>query len=305
MPHLGLNAYFWGDREQDRLVVDCLAPLQDQLRRDALLERFWFDRFDARGPHVLAVFTVPESAVELARERIAAAVGSYIREHPSLAGLSADEVAKRHSECRGKILAVADREPGMAANNTWVLFEHAPGSYPFHLTRGLAAEEEIWRQADEVTRWAVRRIGESSAKPLAAAVSWAVEVDRNLRSPADGAESWRLHATTLLLPLRERLEADEAGTLSLLPSWIGERNGAAFSRLWSNPGVLEPETRAAVRRLVEIAYGLPGGPSGPRWRLLREMSHCTLKQLGLPVALHIPLVLFAWNHDLREASALR
>jgi hypothetical protein len=302
MPHLGLNAYFWGDREQDRLLVECLQPLADRLRRDALLERFWFDRFDARGPHLLAVFTLPDRAIEPARERIAADVGTYLRDHPSLAALTSEEIAKRHSECRGKILAVADREPGIAANNTWVLFDHAPDHYPFHLTRGLAAEEALWRQGDTVTRWALRQIAAPSAKPLVAAISWATTLDHHLRSPADGAEYWRLHATTLLMTLRERLTADESEVLNLLPSWIGERNRTTFSRLWT-VSAMEPETEAAVRNLVEIAYGLRGGPDGPRWRLLREMTHCTLKQLGIPVALHIPLVLFAWNHNLQATFA--
>lgn len=303
MTHLGLNVYFWGSREQDRLLGECLGPLAGRLREQGRLEWFWFDRFDARGPHVFALFTVPPGEARDAARQIEEGVAEYLRLSPSPKSPPREDLERWHAECRGKAQSPADREPGIAANNTWLLFEHDPRDYPLWLTRGLAEEAELWSSVDELARWSIEQIARSpGSPPIGSAARWAAELDRALRPSGTGSASWRYHATTLLLPLKERLATEEAAVLEALPAWIGEKNLAAFSRVWERVEGGAEDITPGARRIAEIANSLPAGPEGPRCRLLRETAHWVFKQLGLPVLLHIPLVLFAWSRNLGTPS---
>ena len=62
MSYLGLVAYCWGQEQQDRLLTECLKPAMEEWRSSGLTRRFWFDRFDARGPHVLGLLTTTPEA---------------------------------------------------------------------------------------------------------------------------------------------------------------------------------------------------------------------------------------------------
>jgi hypothetical protein len=50
-----------------------------------------------------------------------------------------------------------------------------------------------------------------------------------------------------------------------------------------------------MQRLVDIALAVK--PPDGRFTVLREVVHCTWKQLGIPVHLEIPVVLFAWGRS--------
>ena len=300
MTHLGLNVYFWGFREQDRLLVECLGPLAERLRGQGRLDWLWFDRFDARGPHVFALFTVPQAEAEGAARQIRESVAEYLGRFPSLKSPAREDLEKWHAECRGKAQSPADREPEIADNNTWLLFEQDPHDYPLWLPRGLPDPAALWEVVDALAQWSIEQLARSQGTtPIGPAARWAAELDRALRTSGVGAEFWRHHATTLLLPLKERLETDEAEVLSTLPAWIGEKNQAAFSRVWEKVADGAPDITPGANRIAEIAVSLPGEA---RSRLLRETAHWVFKQLGLPVLLHIPLVLFAWSRNLDPAQ---
>ena len=297
MVHLALHVYFWGDAETTRLLTDCLGPAARALRDDGVLERFWFTVFDARGPHVLALFGAAPADAEQVRRRLAARLDAYLGEHPSTAPLSAEEVERRHAECRGKQLSVIDAEPGMAPNNSYRMAAHPPDGYPFASGAGVAAADELWRLVQDVALWAIdqRRAGTATG----AAVRWMAWMDRALaEAGADPAELWRYHAQTLLPPLAERLRDDEAGVLASLPGAVGERNRAAFGRVWDDPS--PPD---GPRRLAQIALADDGRTAEQKRQLVREINHCTLAQLGQPVRHHVPLILYAWQRSLQPQPA--
>lgn len=297
MTHLALHVYFWGDPETSRLLTDCLGPAARELRDEGLLERFWFTVFDTRGPHVVAVLSTPEGGADRVRSRMAAHLDRYLAEHPSTAPLTAEEMERRHEQCRGKRLSVIDAEPGFAPNNSYQMAEHPADGYPFWLGAEVAAQDALWGTVQDVAFWAIEQ--RRARASTAGAVRWIAAVDRALlRAGEDPAECWRHHAQTLLVHLKDRLEADEAQVLATLPTVVGERNRAVFGRLWD-----EPPRDSLADGLVEIALADDGRTPAQKRMLLRDLNHCTLAQLGQPVLHHVPLILYAWQRNLQPQPA--
>jgi hypothetical protein len=298
MLHVGINVYFQGDAEQRRLLLDGVRAWALAARAGGLSDAFWFCSFDARGPHVFAIFATTaekrEALLALLEERASA----FLRESPSTAALPDEEVLRRHEECRGKALCSADEEEGIAENNTFRLFDHAPDRYPLWVASGLADPAAYWREVDRIAFWALERREEGSG--TAAAVRWLAAVDRaldRLGVPAD--EYWRRHASTLIPALAERLQSEEDEVLASLPGAVGERNLRAFESLWGE----SPAHDALAGPAVEMLLGDAGRSQARRLGLLRELNHNVLSQLGQPVRAHIPLVLFAWQRKLSGSPA--
>jgi hypothetical protein len=292
--HLGANVYTWGEDAQDRLLVDCLGTAADELRSRGLLELFWYDRFDARGPHLFALFTVPTHAAESARALLADRIEDHLRKFPSTLFLSREEVETRHAECRGKALAAVDRQPGLVENNTYCLFEQPPHGYPFRVSQGLAGEAELWGFWDDLVHWVLQQIrNRPENSHSGTAVRWFAQLDQAVASTGEATSFWRYYATTLLPPLTGRLATEEEEVLRALPTWVGDKNRKAFSRIWDS-SIRSLLLWPHFAQLVTLATREEGEAS-LRWNILREVVHCTLKQLGVPVSLHVPLVLFAWE----------
>lgn len=294
--HLGLVVYFWGRAEQIRLVVDHLAPAVRSLRRDELVQRFWFGRFDARGPHVFALFSSPARHLATLEARLSAGLDDYLVAAPSTVEIAPDELATLHAQCRGKVLCTADELPGMARNNSYRFFAHGDGDYPLQLGAGLEAQTQLWQQVDAATSWAVDRLGQGPT--TVSAVHWIAAVDRALRAcGVQPAAFWRYHAETLITTLSDRLKDDEAAVLAALPAAVGERNAAAFSRIWQDSSG-DDRARPPAHDLVELVLAEPGLDEPRRHALIREINHTTLAQLFQPVQAHVPLILYAWQRDL-------
>lgn len=294
MIHVAAVVYFWGESQQDRLLCECLGPLAAELRSEGSASRLWFDRYDARGPHVFVVLSVPEDAAAETFRRLEERIRTYLVDRPSSQELSREELEARHAGCRGRCQCEADRRPGLAENNSFCLFAHDPRGYPFRLSEGVAGEGELWDLIDHRSFQSIRELApQSQGTATAAGARWIAAVDRALRLAGRGAgEYWRYHAGTLLLPLEQRLAEGESEVLAALPGWIGERNRTVFSRLWEE--VERSDPWPGSRRLVTIATSENGRAPGRRWALLREIDHFILRQLGLPVRIHIPLILYAW-----------
>lgn len=291
MTALALNVYLWGKAAQNELLTGFVAPEIRALRDQGRVRRFWSTRFDSRGPHVMLVLTTPGSAREL-ESYLGGRLDAWLAGHPSTETLSPGELEKRHEECRGKELCAADREAGMAPDNSYRFAPHPAHGYPF---AGASGADEFWELASEHGLWLLDRLREGAGTALA--VRWIADVDGALRRlGADAAASWRYHATTLLRPLAERLRTEEPAVLAALPGSVGERNRQAFARVWDS-------ARAPVwgptERLVELALEADGGG----YRFLREINHCALKTLDQPVLLHVPLVLYAWQRNLPPPAA--
>lgn len=303
MIHLGLTIYVWGLEPQNRLLVDGLGPLVSELEADDRVARFWFDRYDARGMHLFVVLTVPESQEEAVRRIVAERLDDFLREHPSTVEMSRRELQKRHEECRGRLQCEADGYPGLAENNTWEMFRHPPDGMPFRLADSLEAplREELWDLLDELSLESIERLSSTpKRRTTAPGVAWIAGVDAALREQGIDPEGyWRFHASTLLLNLEQRLQEDEATILASLPRLIGEQNLETLGTFWERVS----DSRAiwpSLPRLTALAHEAARNRSDRPWLPLRAIDHAVLKQLGLLVPLHMPIVLYAWHRSLES-----
>lgn len=282
---LGLVVYRWGRRAQDGLLVDCLGPLAAELWHSGQVDRFWFDRYDARGPHLFAVFGAPTDRLERLTGRLGEALDRYLADNPSRETLTAERLERLHLQTRGRRQCEVDGWPGFGANDSWEIFAHPPYGYPFGLAE--PEESEIWRLAAELALWTIERIASRPEAPgIPEAVRWTVAVDRALRAAGvDPAAYWRHQASTLIAPD----DPGDGSLLDALPDALEPRHLENLARLW------EEVERASgfwpdLPRLVRAAQGKGESPA-----LLREIDHAALKQQGIPVAFHLPAVLFAWR----------
>jgi hypothetical protein len=236
-----------------------------------------------------------EAAAEIGR-RLADRLGGHLAAHPSSVVLTADQLARRHQEVRQKRQCEVDGRPGFGANNSFEVFEHPARGYPFSLGAGLPGEEEMWGLAADLSLWAIGRLEARPGSPaMAAALLWAASVDRELhRAGVRPADSWHHHARTLVPDLFGRMGPDETdAALAELSAEVGTKN-PAFARAWQEVAVTGP----VWPRLPDLVRLVGVGPTPPpSWSLLREINHTLLKQLGVPVALHLPLVLYAWRRS--------
>jgi hypothetical protein len=300
MRHLALNVYVWGDSEQERLLTDCLGPTARELWDAGRLRRFWVHRFDARGPHVTALLGAPAEHAEEVRRRVDTRLGRHLLRSPSTALLAPAELQERHDACRGSRLTSLDALPGFAENNSYAFADQPADAYPFGRVAGTAEAAEMERLLGEQTFWSVEqlRAGTAALGP----VRWVAALDRGIaRAGADPVGFWRAYASTLFPSLRERIAGGDAEVAAKLGARIGERNRAVFGRIWPGDGVDAP-TRARAERLAELALGLDARDPAHPWSFTRELTHAVLAQLGLPVMLRIPLILYAWLHDRPSAA---
>jgi hypothetical protein len=300
--YVGANIYCWDQEAQNRVLVDCVQPFVAELRQELGLTRFWFDRFDARGPHVVLLLTVPLGEDLLVAERLGSRLSSFLSAHPPSGKTSVEEAEKRHLSCKGLTLCEVDGEPGLAPENSYRLFTHSAWGYPFRLTRGLPEETAAaaWGLLDELGSWTVSRLAAGpSGSTVRMAVRWLASFEGLLREIHPQPEQyWRFHASTLLFGLPKQLEENEAGVREALRSAVSPGNEQAFSAIWdeeSRSGPCWPPLRELLRCVLAEA----DPPAASPWRLPREIVHWTLKQLCLYVASEIPLVLYAWRRNLR------
>jgi hypothetical protein len=299
--HVGTNVYCWDQEAQNRLLAECLGPLTEELRQDFGFTRFWFDRFDARGPHIVALFSVPLGADLIVAERLENRLLAYLAIHSRPGATLRKQVETRHESCLGMALCDVDSEPGIADENSYRIFWHSSWGYPYRLTRGLPPNvaAETWELIDELTRWTVAQIAMNPAEsPVRKAVLWLASFERLLREMHPDAESyWKFHASTLLFGIPQQLEKDERQVYAGLDSAIRPNNERVFSALWEEDRRSGP-CWPPLRDLIECVITQAEPPERSPWRLAREIVHWTLKQLCLYVASEIPLVLYAWRRNL-------
>ncbi len=293
--HLGVVAYVWGARHQDRLLLECLAPAVTELRRQGLARGFWFDRFDVRGPHLFALLSVPREAAPEISTRLAARIGEHLAAHPSTTEHSPEHLAQRHEASRQRRQCEPDGRTGFGANNSFEIFEHPARGYPFWLSAGLPGEDELWNLVADLTLWTV---GELAARPgtpaLEAAQRWVASVTTELRrAGTQPADYWLHHAPTLIPDLFAGMPPEQrAATLTELAAGVGAHHpGLAAAWREAEAGPVWP----GLPRIIGLVLAGSGG--GAPWPLLREIDHTVLKQLGVPAVLQIPPVLYAWRRS--------
>lgn len=301
--HLGLVIYCWGLDEQTRLLVECLAPLVTELR-NRWLKRFWFDRFDARGPHVFALFTVPAERLALTTSLAEQRLKSYLMNQPSVTELSRDELEARHRGCRGAALCEVDAEAGLAANNTLRFCEQPAERYPFSLAQGLTGPERLFDLLDELTGWSLAQLAcqPAGSAPIALAVRWLANLFDVLPDWFEDPQAyWRFHTATLVRRIAFAVDHDEL--ILRVTRSVGESNDAVLTRLWKRARSAPPAW-PALSQLVQVLAGADEARGPQRHRLLREIVHVTMRQLGVPARLEIVLLLFCWRESLKEVAEL-
>ncbi len=293
MRHLGANVYLWDRREQNRFLARFLGPVLGELRGEGRVRRFWFDRFDARGPHLFLLFTVPPQAFPALRDELADRLTAYLAESPGPPGLDPETVAERHRQTRGGTLCEADALPGLADDHSFLLFEQSAHGYPFRASRP-AAVHDLWDLLDALSLWTLGQVERhAGGAPTAAGIRWLAALDRALRASGLAHDYWHYHAATLLLGLDAGRNGQERPRPAAFQRLIGAENLRLFARLWDQA---EPADAGwpDCARLVDLTLAEPRAEGFPA---LRQIAHSTWKQLGLLTSQEIPLVLFAWTRD--------
>ncbi len=303
MPNLGLTVYLWSLDAQNHCLSSCLVPAVRELRREGLVSRFWFERMDIRGPHIFVLLKVSEVAAAEVSARLWVRIDQYLTARPCPLATTAAELQFRHDYCRGKLQSAADHLPGLAGNNTFNILPHDERGYPFHLSAGLADEEELWLLVTELTLWSITQLSGPEEVLRTTAVRWFAAFDAAVRANGSAPERyWRHHSRTLILNLAELLADGEESALARLSGTIGEKDPEIFSRSSSEPRKdWYPVPR--IRRIVEIILSASEPAEPQRFDLLREIIHVGLKQLCLRVAVHPSLVLLAWSRGLATEAA--
>ena len=296
--HLGLVVYCWGLQEQSHLIVDCLAPAALELRRSGL-SFFWFDRFDARGPHVFALFGVPPDQIPAAQDLLARRVADHLDHlalHPSREDVTEADLLARHQACRGTAFCAIDARAGFGARNTFDFCPHPVDThgYPFRLGRFVRQPERLWELMDDLAAWVTGELARSPDRtPTTAAVRWLASFAHALlRRDFRADEYWWYHASTMI---RLRPGAGGPEALDDITRAVGARNEATFTRVWEEVAA-EPPSWPLLPQMIDLA--LETGEPEKIHPLLREISHLTLRQMGLIAKLEVPLLLFAWKHSL-------
>jgi hypothetical protein len=134
---LGGNVYLWSRAAQDRFLVGCLGPALRELQDRELARGFWFDRFDARGPHVFFLIR-PVEDLTAVREVLAQRLEEFLATSTDPEEIPLAEIEECHRQVLGRTRCEADDLPGLAAESrSFVLFEHAAGSFPLRLEEHL------------------------------------------------------------------------------------------------------------------------------------------------------------------------
>jgi hypothetical protein len=264
-----------------------------EARRTFLSHRFWYTRFDARGPHIFALFsTNPEHELAL-RAFLSKETDAFFRECREDQASENTDLYQRHRDCRGKVLCTADSEPGLAANNSAVFFRQEPDGYPFCLWSIVSNADRLWAELDALAFWSLSRVEQKNGAEDA--IAWMAAVDRSLEQAGLPARDyWKYHAQSLIR-FGEGPAVGRERRRATLQTAIGARNLRIFSSLWGMSN--ETALKFSARRVVELVASASGS-NCPAWRTLREITHTLFGQLNHPVNVQIPMVLFAWQRSL-------
>jgi len=302
--HLALNVYRWGEDAQDRVVARCVGPAVRALVDAGAVRRFWFTRFDARGPHVALFVGAPADRAEEAGAALSDAIGRGMAADPCTAVIAPEELEKRHDACRGAELSSIDAEPGFAPGDSLRIAPHPADGFLLRETATVAdaAQDELWELMTELALWSAGRLGAQDA--AGAAAHWIAAVDGALHRAGAPAEGWwRWYATTLMVGLADRIRDGGDDFAAAIPALLGERNLAAMERVWAEAD-RSPRRWEGVGRLIELVAADDGRRTElQRFRLFRLLNHSVLAQLARPVRLRTPLALFAWHRARTLAPA--
>ena len=288
---LGLNAYYWGDQQQDLLLAEGIAPILREADRRWDLARMWYDRGTMRGPHIFCLVTVRSDQAAAVMEFLRTEIAGFIQRHPSSYTLSADQLAALHRDASGKAFCAADLAEGMAGNNELLVFVHenAEQRYPFRLCSDSRAMA-VWQAWKKAAFWTLRQL-ESAESLEASAVWFLLSCDHLFFNSADTRkEYWAYHAGTLIPNLDYRRMSGEHA--QAMADRLVSPQSIARITVWReqvSSGELSPQVEALLAVLGSL-QPLIAPAREHDWALLRELIHVSLKQLGIHVVRQIPMI---------------
>ncbi|MEM1181445.1 MAG: lantibiotic dehydratase C-terminal domain-containing protein [Acidobacteriota bacterium] len=301
---VALTIYRWTYVAQDQVLADCLQPALLELRDGGALRSFWFNRFDARGPHLKILLTLPEPDKARVVRDLERRLAAYLRENPETEPFSEEKAAERHANCQGKTLGEADRLPGLAERDTFVLTGHSSRDYPWLWSRDPGPATPFWDRVSDLSWWTLDQVADfsrSGGGRHGSALQLTHAVDRRLRQDqAWRTAFWRFCASVLLHFLGGERFDDPAHCLTAFPPWIGDSNMKVFADVWDHLDRSETGIDG-MEGLVREARA-QSDPDDD-FRLLRETIFSGLSQLGLPTRLRATLFVFAWHRSLLEGEA--
>jgi hypothetical protein len=318
---LGFNVYLWGEESQNRFLSECIAPAVGSLCRDGVLERFWYDRMGTRGPHLFILIAVQSSLAPRFDGQLRSLITGYLEERPSTETLTTDEVLHIHEDMSGKVFCRPDMLEMLAENNTFLAFKQAEEEYPFGLIDDATYGCELWQSITNLYLWSLRCLQNCSAAALSKIASTFALLFNEVcfQDDAIAVDYWKYHSETLLLGL-DRAPLDDETLAHVLPRLIGSKNlswlksfgemsndrQASILNLTSEAG----ESLQTMKRYISMASEQYSQPLPRAAKIvIREILHTFLKQLGLNVPQHIPIVLFLWlmnfeaTHRIEPATA--
>ena len=288
---LGLNAYYWGDQEQDFLLAEGIGPILREADQRWDLARMWYDRGTMRGPHIFCLVTARSDQAAAAMEFLQTKIAGFIQRHPSNCPLPADQLAALHRDASGKAFCAADLAEGMASNNELLVFIHENGEqrYPFRLCSDSRARA-VWQAWKKAAFWTLRQI--ESAEPLEASAVWfLLACDHLFFNSADARkEYWGYHASTLIPNLDYRRMSGEHA--KAMAGRLVSPQSIARIALWREQ-MSSGELSSQAEALLAVLSSLQPQIAQPLERdraLLRELIHVSLKQLGIHVVRQIPMI---------------
>jgi hypothetical protein len=290
---IGCNIYLWSIPEQNRLLTECIAPLVRDLLASGASDSFTCSRFDARGPHVMAIFGATTATQREVTSRVDSAIAAYLSRLDRVEVPSQAELEARHAACNGRTLCYIDSEPGLAEVRSFRIFELLDNERPLSKWKGMVGEDAISRLRTDLTLWAIAQLGATST--TMAAVRWVAALDRAL-SVVDMPRS-ALWGYLIDRRLRDRdfTKRVAAGQLTMNkgPLAISEANRATFARCWNNPAAIDGG--CDLERLVTLVLADDSRPLLDRKELLRNIEYTTLWLLHITPEQVLPLFVFAWT----------
>lgn len=292
--HLGANIYYWGFAEQKHLLTQGVQDWARDLRTEGLADGFWYSIYDARGPHIYVSFTTSSGRASQVRGYLEHSISHFLINTPSTAIISETELTERHQACRGRALCTGDHAPGLAENNSFLVFDQKGDEYPFFLGKDAAEPPSFWSKLDRLAFWTLESL---SANPQRAAIRWIAAVDHAIRDlEMKAADYWHYHVTTLLLGLESKFPSASAGARQWLEQSVGEKNRSTFGAHWER--ISSQELEFDLKEFVRIILKNPKGSLQDHYSTLRQINHSMLGRLGVYTKLEVPLVLYAWLQNL-------
>jgi hypothetical protein len=292
MKFIGFNIYCT-DTEQRNLLFEGLTPWVTEARKQGLADFFTFRRFDARGPHVFALFRGKDELRDFLESRIQQFLGAC-----GSSSMRPEEIRRRHRQCRGRTLCSVDREADFAENHSYVFFEQSTDDYLLNLGQWMADPEEFWRSLDALAWWSLDNSRRASSNSAAIRFISALHKSFVLHG-VNSHEYWRFHAQKLLPVLQDTISTPEEMHYWLQLA-VSEANRRVFSPVWDEQKLSSSSQLAQIDTLVSgIVDEKIGGPER-KFELIYEVCDLGLHQLGQPVSSQNVIVLYALDRALQD-----